>query len=245
MFKFRNSIILLLICILSSFINVYAFNAVTLTDNADILTNEEESSIRNNEYSITSKGTVIVETTNEFSSESAVTSYARKKSESVGDCLVLVIDMNCRYVYMASNGRMKSYVQEDDCYAITDNIYRYLKSGDYYKGINEALNEASTLSKGGFIKKPMKFICTLFASVFLVTVFVSVSVYESIKVKVRSKSKRRNELTKTEQRYKDWNMRFIKQYKVVRSSSSSSGGSSGSSGGGDGGHSSCGGGHSF
>lgn len=242
---FRNviSASLMFVVIISCCLNLNALDvarsSVTVYDNAGILSSDEISSIESMDLNLLNHGVVLVETMNNYSSESSVESFAHSTAESYSSALVLVIDMNCRYVYMSASGKIKSYVGNEECYAITDNIYKYLSNGNYYEGIREALSEADTLSKGGHIKKPMKMVCTLFVSIFLSAVFVMLWLFGRISVKVRDLTDKRGSLILSNQDYRSWDMRFIKSRKVTHSSSSGSGGS-----GGGGGHSS-GGGHSF
>ena len=225
--------------------------SVIIDDEADLLSEEEESLLALTMRQVTAYGHAAFKS---VSSNSYSTSYFAEKyyHELFGSQsgTLFLIDMDNREIYLFSDGAIYRVVTSSYAYTITDNVYRYASSSNYYLCANEAFSQIHTLLSGHKIAQPMKYISnTLLALILaaLINYFIAILLSGTAKP---SKSELLSSIS-TGFKFTDPYTTKTHQTKVYSpqssgSSSGSSGGSSHSSGGGGGGHSSGGGGgHRF
>lgn len=155
---------------------------------------------------------------------------------------VFVIDMNNRKIYIYSKGTVYRTITKSYANTITDNVYTYASSKDYYTCAAKAYEQMYTLLEGGRIAQPMKYL----SNAFLAIVISFVLLYFVVKVVSAAKKPSESELLKglmVAQSLDNIDTEFVKETKTYSPQSSDGGGGSG--GGGGGGSSGGGGGHSF
>lgn len=223
---------------------------IVLEDDADLFTEDEEIKLKDQMTSLTEFGNIAVKTINEneygLTDTYASNYYHQTFNQESGT--LLLIDMKYRNIYIFSDGNNYLVITKEKAYIITDNIYKYATSGNYYECAKEALTEINTLLEGGKILEPMRYISNSILSL-TISAFLTFGLGIFLtKIKVPSN---KNLL-------KNCNIDFVvNRIEIVKTgshsvysprsdSSSSSGGFSGGGGGGGGGGSSGGGGgHSF
>lgn len=220
---------------------------VIIDDEADLLSEEEESLLALSMRQITSFGNVAFKSvsSNSYSTSYFAERYYHELFASQSGTLFL-IDMDNREIYLFSNGAIYRVVTTGYATTITDNVYRYATNGDYYRCAAEAFSQVHSLLSGNKIAQPMKYISnTLLALILaaLINYFVAIILSGTAKP---SKAELLSSIS-TGFKFVDPYTTKTHQTKVYSpqssgSSSSSGGGSSHSSGGGGGGHSSGGGG---
>lgn len=156
-----------------------------------------------------------------------------------------------RNIWIHSNGKIYSTVTSSYADTITDNVYRYASSKDYYMCTYKVYEQELALLKGRRISQPMKYI----SNVLLAVVAALIINYGIVRLYLRKKAPSRKDIMKGIFAGKAINNCQVtyryqtRTYSPVQtdSGSSSSGGSSGgsSSGGSSGGGGGGGGGHSF
>jgi uncharacterized protein len=152
---------ILVICLtISSF--SFAFDLV-IEDDANLLSAEETEMLRDKMEPLTQYGNIIFKSinNNNFSStnEYARNYYYNKYRNESGT--ILIIDMQYRYVYIVSAGNNYATITNKKAEVITDNIYRYLSSKNYYEGSSKAIEQLNTLLEGGKIFEPMRYISNI------------------------------------------------------------------------------------
>lgn len=226
--------------------------SVIIDDEADLLSEEEESLLALTMRQVTAYGHAAFKSvsSNSYSTSYFAQEYYHELFDSQSGTLFL-IDMDNREIYLFSDGAIYRVVTTSYAYTITDNVYRYASNSNYYLCANEAFSQVHTLLSGHKIAQPMKYISnTLLALILaaLINYFIAIILSGTAKP---SKSELLSSIS-TGFKFTDPYTTKTHQTKVYspQSSGSSSGGhSSGgghSRGGGGGGHSSGGGGgHRF
>lgn len=223
---------------------INTYDGVYIFDEADILTDQEESSlyeIMTELSELTVNGCVCTDSYNPYSSTSDYAEEIYRELYGRGDGYVFLIDMDKRQIYLFTDGIVHDKVSSARAYEITDNCYSYASDGDYYACVKSALTQIKRLMGGDKLFSSMRIItAVLFGamfSLFIMTIVVLVS---------RSPKSRVGDLTESAYSVSNlrYNLRLVKVTKTKHSSSSSGGGSSGGGGGG-GGSSGGGGGHAF
>ena len=223
-----------------------------IEDDALLLDKSVLKNLENKMIELTEYGNIMFKTTEEnsgYTSSYAERYYHSKFGTSNGS--LLLIDMKNREIYIFSDGNNYKVITSSKAYSITDNVYRYAKSGQYFKCAYEAFDEMLTLLNGSKIMEPMRYISNILISItcaaFLNFFFVvnrskikKASDKEIIEKAIANVSIGNVDATKTG---------TTREYRPVSSSSGShSSGHSGGGGhfgGGGGGHSGGGGGHRF
>ena len=139
---------------------------IVLEDDADLFSDEEENKLKDIMTSLTEYGNIAVKTININNSSSTdfyASNYYHQLFNNESGTLFL-IDMDNREIYIFSDGSNYRVITKQKAYIITDNVYRYASSGDYYKCVDEALSEISTLLSGGKILEPMRYISNIILS---------------------------------------------------------------------------------
>lgn len=215
-----------------------------LDDEADFYTPEEETKLTDRMEKTAEFCNVVVATTADSSGYSSTEDYATSYYENIfgngADGIIFVIDLDRREIYLVSEGKMRRTIPNSRAYAITDNVYTYASSADYFTCTDKALEQVNILLQGGRIAQPMRYIC----SALLALILALLINYFIVMAKSRSKKsdvKKLLEGTFTNVNLTGTHAEFRNQTRTYSPQSSGSGGGGG--GGGGGGHS--GGGHSF
>ena len=212
-----------------------------LHDDADILSPQEENEIMESMEEITKFSNVgfISSDDNFGSTQSLAIEFLDTFFGESSDTVVLAVDMNNRNIYIFTDGRSYSTINEGKCNSITDNVYSYLSDGEYSIGIKMAFSQIYTLLTGGKIAEPMKVICNILISIAVSMLIVYIFIYTTSKSKLATGI----ELVKYANKqfhYSPPTVVMTNKTKKYSPRSSSSGGH-----GGHGGHSGGGGGHHF
>lgn len=217
---------------------------VIIEDDADLLTDTEETSLAEVMKGITAYGNVAFKSisTNSMSSRNYAENYYRSKFGTASGTVFLV-DMDNRNLWIFSDGAIYRVITKGYADTITDNVYTKASAADYYGCAAEAFRQMNKLLEGDKIAQPMKYASNAFLAVIaallinfgVVTVFAGTR--KTTDKELMSKAEKRFAITKPVPTF----LHETKVYDPV----SDSGGSSGSSGGGGGGSSGGGGGHSF
>lgn len=247
--RLKNIIVIFLLSFISILLlktNVYAESLdFSIDDDAGLYSDEEEQELTDTFKDIGRDiGNIYIKTTNETSGNTpadAHSYYASKYGYAEGT--IFLIDMGNRQVYIYSTEKVhNTYMTTRKANAITDNVYRYLKAGNYYEGTYKALEQMGRAYNGESIESPMQKIMSILMGIllgFILTFYVAI--LTSMQKKKDSYDDR-NSLIQNDLNCVGVNKIFVRTYKVESSSSSGgcSSGDGGSSGGGGGG-----GGHSF
>ena len=139
-----------------------------IEDDADLLTDSEETALLENMKPITAYGNVMFLSTS-INSDTAL-NYAKRQYQSLfgrASGTALVIDMATRTISIYSDGEVNKTITAAYANTITDNIYSYASDRDYYTCAATAYEQELTLLEGGRIAQPMKYICNALLSVVL------------------------------------------------------------------------------
>ena len=223
---------------------------IWISDDAQLLDEEEERELAALMQDITAYGNVIFKTTDDSVRDTE--SYAReyyKEQAGTDSGILLLIDMDNRMIWIYSDGAIYRVITKSYANTITDNVYRYASDGDYYQCAAQAYSQILALLEGNKIAQPMKYLSNAFLAVILALLLN----YGLVCSFARTRRPGRRELLGNAGNYFRYTqpqaffVRESRTYHPTSSGSSSSRGgghSSGSSGGG--GHSSGGGGgHRF
>ncbi len=212
-------------------------------DNADLFDDSEEAALFERIRPITEYGNIILLTEAKVST-SDTGAYAKQWYNSRygrQSGTVFVIDMDNRYLFIFSNGANYNVITDSVADNITDNVFRYAKSGDYYSCADVAFEQIGTVLAGGKIAMPMKYISNALFSLGLAMLICYI--YASARSRAqRSSNKELLTYVNKAFNYSTPTLTYRRTEKKY-SPQSSGGGSSG--GGGDGGGGGGGGGHGF
>ena len=222
---------------------------VIVEDDANLLTDEEETTLGKEMAPITTYGSVAFKSIDYnpyYSTEDYTRSYYRDTFGSTS-ATVFLIDMDNRNIWIHSNGTIYETITKSYANTITDNVYKYASDGDYYTCAFTAFGQINTLLEGRKIAQPMKYISNAFLAVIIALLLNYFLVRSFSRAKRPSKTDLLGKVF-TQCNIANPNVRFIRQSRVYSPpSSSGSGGSSGRGGGSSsrGGGGGGGGGHSF
>lgn len=220
-----------------------------IEDDAALMAENDYEALLGLMKQITLYGNVMLKTieTNNMSTEGYIRALYNERFKSDSGT-ILVIDMDNRNIWIHSNGKIYNTVTSSYADTITDNVYRYASSGDYYTCAYKVFEQELALLKGSKISQPMKYISNALLAIVadLLINYGIVRMY--VRKKVPSIKKIMNVIlvNKAFDNCKVVHTYQSKTYSPVESDSdsgssggSSSGGSSGgaSGGGGGGGHS--------
>lgn len=222
---------------------------VVIEDDANLLTEYQEEELRKEMNVLTEYGIVLFKTT-DFSIDTRPLKYIQsyfysKFGNKAG--VAFYIDMSSRElcVTATSAGGLDKIITSAKCNIITDNIYRYASSGNYYKCASEAYKQMNQLLSGGKIAETMKHVCNAILSIML-SLFFTYGVF--LIIMGNKKATHKEIVGECEVKFKHGSVEVIKKgshrvYSPRSTSSSGGGGSSGHSSGG--GFSGSGGSHRF
>lgn len=226
-----------------TYVNEATGYVAEIDDEADLLSDKEERELLDTMAITTKWGNVCFKSVdyNYTSAESYARSVSKEKYGNSSNS-VFLIDMDNRMIYIFSDGAIYKTITKSYANTITDNVYRYASSGDYFSCANKAFEQENKLLAGQRIAQPMKYICNALLAmiVSLIATFIyAINVSSTKKAKdeeiVNNIEKKLNLDTPT--------IQFVRETKHYNPDTSSSGGGGG--GGGGGGSSGGGGGHSF
>ena len=209
---------------------------VIVEDDANLLTDEEETTLGKEMAPITTYGSVAFKSIDYnpyYSTEDYIRSYYRDTFGSTS-ATVFLIDMDNRNIWIHSNGTIYETITKSYANTITDNVYKYASDGDYYTCAFTAFGQINTLLEGRKIAQPMKYISNAFLAVIIALLLNYFLVRSFSRAKRPSKTDLLGKVF-TQCNIVNPNVRFIRQSRVYSPpSSSGSGGSSGGSSGGGG-----------
>lgn len=238
------------LCIFSSD-NCYAADSdnsyyyrVVISDNADLLTAEEEANLTDIMEEVAAFGNVILltESDNPYSSarDLSETTYEHTFN-SYADGVIFTIDMDTRMLWISGYGELQYIITDNYCDTITDNVYRFASNEEYYNCSAKAFSQIHSLLIGKNIPQPMKYICNFLLSLIIALILNYFAVLRVSKKREPSMSALKQNMLHS-CHITDPQSTYLREKRVY--SPRSSGGSGGGGGGGGGGGCS-GGGHSF
>lgn len=130
-----------------------------IEDDAALMSENDYEALLGFMKQITLYGNVMLKTieTNNMSTEGYIRALYNERFKSDSGT-ILVIDMDNRNIWIYSNGKIYNTVTSSYADTITDNVYRYASSGDYYTCAYKVFEQELALLKGSKISQPMKYI---------------------------------------------------------------------------------------
>lgn len=218
---------------------------VILEDEADLLSEDEESQLALEMQAVTAYGNAAFKSVsyNDYSTSYFATDYYHEIFGKESGTLFL-IDMDNREIYIFSDGDIYKTITDSYADTITDNIYRYASDGDYYDCASKAFQQISSLLSGRKIAQPMKYISNALLALILAAL-INYFLARILSATPKPGTDRVLNSIATGFAFANPQMTLTKQTKVYSPPSSSSGGGGHRSGGGGGHRSGGGGGHRF
>ncbi len=136
--------------------------AVYIDDEADLLSDQEETKLLNDMIPVTEYGGAAFVSVSR--SSMSTNAYAKERYRGyfgTDSGTLLIIDMDNREIWIFSDGAVYKTVTRSYANSITDNIYEYASDGDYYSCASAAFAQINTLLEGGKIAQPMKHITNI------------------------------------------------------------------------------------
>lgn len=145
-------------------------HTVVIQDDAGLFSEEEKEALYSTMSDFLSYGSAAVYTTGENPYGSVDSLADRMYEELIGDYYMadgslFVIDMDNRYLLLSNGGTVTKKINDRDCDEITDNVYRYAGSGDYYGCARTAFEQEIKLLSDMAIPRTMKHISNLLISI--------------------------------------------------------------------------------
>ena len=155
---------------------------IIIEDDADLLTDDEETSLREYMEPITEFGSVMFKTidSNGYNNTAtyAETYYHRKLGNQTNGVLFL-IDIDMRKIWIFADGEIYNTITVSKSNTITDNIYKLATNKEYYECAKKAFIQINDLLNGRKIAESMKYICNALLSV-MISLFLSYGLYSLI-----------------------------------------------------------------
>lgn len=132
---------------------------IYIFDDADLLTDAEEQELFQHMLAITEFGNAAFITNSADNPISSTQRWAEDTYYSLfgnDSGVVLAIDMYHRYIYLCCSGAMYNTIRSSVADTITDNIYRYARSGDYFSCAAEGFDQVLSKLQGNNLPAPMK-----------------------------------------------------------------------------------------
>lgn len=151
---------------LEEYVNDETQYKAVLEDEANLLTYDEIEKLQIEMIPLTKYGNIVFKTIyeNPTTTEDFASEYYSEKF-GVQSGTIFLIDMDNRIIYIYSNGKNYDVINDDNAYIITDNVYRYASTGDYYKCASEAFAQMEKLLVGEKIAAPMRYISNILISI--------------------------------------------------------------------------------
>jgi uncharacterized protein len=224
---------------------------VVIEDNADLLSDTEESQLQSLMEQITAYGNAAFVTVEDGGNPYSTTQrFAEDYNYSHfgnSNATLFVIDMDNRYIYMDTRGSIQSYLTSAYADTITDNVYRYASDKDYYTCAYKAFEQILSLLQGRRIAQPMKYVSNAFLAIIL-AMLINFFVVKAFSIRHKATNQEVLAGIFRQVNVQNTRIQFTHQTKTYSPQSSGGGGGGGggsSGGGGGGGGGSSGGGHSF
>lgn len=222
---------------------------VKIMDDADLLTDSEEIQLKETMNMTAGYCNVLFVTAdNVFSSTSDYAKMTYNREFDTKSGVMFLIDMSNREIYMYAHGAAYQTINKTNAYTITDNVYSYASSGNYYECANKAFEQINVLLEGGKINRPMKYISNILLAL-IISVLLNFWLLKKTSKVEDLGVKNLLEGTKNNYNMEEPDLKLLDHSSVSTRDSSDGGiigGSGGGFGGGSGGGSSGGGGgHSF
>ncbi len=141
---------------------------VVIDDEADLLTEAEETYLRTYMEKVLPYGNAAFVTVN--SNPTTTERLAESKFlEFFGDTsgALLIIDMANRYIQLIADGAVYKTVTRNRCNEITDNIYTYASKGEYLLCATKAFEQVVKLLEGGRVAAPFRYVTNAFLALCL------------------------------------------------------------------------------
>ena len=192
---------------------------VFIDDNSNLLTDQEEAKLLDTMKPLTAYGGIAF--VSKDVEGSSAESYAREvayKYFSGESGTVFLIDMGNRKIYMYSTGKNSKIITSGKSLSITDNVYSYAKSGDYFKCANEAFSQAGALLRGERIAEPMKYISNALIAI-IVSLIIMYFIVKSARGTVAKRNAAMLGAVKTRFNVDNLEVNFVRSQKNVDASS--------------------------
>lgn len=139
---------------------------VVIDDEADLLTEAEESILRETMEKVLPYGNAAFVSV----SENAVSTEQLAESkymEFFGDVsgALLIIDMDNRYIQLIADKDVYKVVTRSRCNEIVDNIYTYASRGNYLSCATKAFEQVTRLLEGEHVAAPFRYVTNAFLAV--------------------------------------------------------------------------------
>lgn len=219
--------------------------SVYISDEADLLTDDEEKALIDDMAPVTEYGNigfVSCENTSVSTKNYAAQIYSSVFGSASGT--MLVIDMGQRQLYIKNNGDVSKSITNAYSNTISDNIYRYASKGEFYECAAAYSIQVYTVLEGGRITQSMRFITAALLAVIL-GLLINYLIIRSVTARRKAGNAEIIDAAKVDFILRDPSAvkdHTTRVYSPVRSSGGGGGGGHGGGGGGGGGS---GGGHGF
>ena len=167
---FRLCVVMILCLLLS--LPAYAANEPIIADDADLLSYEEEQSLYETMLEICEYGTPMFWTTRQSGNDQILVENFYRSRIGTESGTLFVINMNSRLLTVFSDGAIYRTITTAEANSITDNVYRYASSGDYYQCASKVFSQIGKLLRGESISRPMKLVSNLLLAVTLALMIV-------------------------------------------------------------------------
>ena len=138
-----------------------------IQDDAGLLTEAEEASLAETMQQISEYGTPIFWTTDTQGNDALLAEQFYRSKIGTESGTLFMINMGTRLLTIHSDGEIYQTVTRSLATTITDNVYRYASSGDYYQCAASAFGQIRRLLQGERIARPMKLISNILLAVTL------------------------------------------------------------------------------
>lgn len=128
-------------------------------DEADLLTEGEEQLLLLDMAALLPYGNALFLTVNQNASSSESLAQSRYLS-AFGDTsgVVLLVDMDNRYIYLASHGDARKYLTDARSSAITDKLYTLASKEQYYLFAQKTFEQTAAVLEGGRVTAPLRYV---------------------------------------------------------------------------------------
>ncbi|MBO4485187.1 MAG: TPM domain-containing protein [Lachnospiraceae bacterium] len=217
---------------------------VIIHDYAGLLSDDEESKLREQMEGLTGYGSVIFITVNQKSTSTA--KYAANMYDKLLDResgILFVIDMGKREIYIETDGYIGSIITRGKARVITDNTYKLATRQYYYLCASNTFEQAGDLLAGMDIPQPMMYASNAIIAV-IAGLLINFIVLRALNRKKEVGVKELGDSVRGRTHLVSNGVEVLSRNVTVIHTSSGGGGGRGGFGGG-GGHHSHGGGHRF
>ena len=139
---------------------------VVIEDGAELLTEAEEAELRTVMERVLPYGNAAFVSVNVNSTTTEQYSQDRFL-ELFGDTdgIILIIDMDNRYIQLTSHGSTRRKINNTRCDEITDNIYTYASKNQYALCATKAFEQVAKVLEGQRIAAPFRYVTNAFLAV--------------------------------------------------------------------------------